>query len=200
MEPNEKIALFRNMAEADPSNELAHFSLGRLYLEEGNLEEAEQSLRRTIELNPEHTQAHRLLGDSLLRQGKKDEAVATLSAGVKLAHRRGEYMPRNQMLNLLEAQGVAPPALEEESAATAGGETGGSGEWKCSRCLKGNPRLGEAPFTSELGEQILERICQRCWQEWMAVSIKVINEYRLDLASPQGNEIFDYYMKEFLGL
>jgi Fe-S cluster biosynthesis and repair protein YggX len=51
-----------------------------------------------------------------------------------------------------------------------------------------------------LGSQVLERICEPCWREWIAMSIKVINEYRLNLASEQGSQIYDAHMKEFLGL
>jgi len=48
MENEDKINLFRNMAEADPSNELAHFSLGKLYKEAGRFEEAETMLENRL--------------------------------------------------------------------------------------------------------------------------------------------------------
>ena len=32
------------------------------------------------------------------------------------------------------------------------------------------------------------------------MSIKVINEYRLNLASEQGSQVFDAHMREFLGI
>ena len=51
MENEDKINLFKNMAEADPSNELAHFSLGKLYKEAGRFEEAETSLKNCLEIN-----------------------------------------------------------------------------------------------------------------------------------------------------
>ena len=70
----------------------------------------------------------------------------------------------------------------------------------CSRCGKPNPRLEEAPFPTELGARIHQTICQSCWREWFAMSVKVINEYRLNLLSPQGAQIYDQHLKEFLGL
>ena len=53
---------------------------------------------------------------------------------------------------------------------------------------------------SELGAKIHENICTSCWSEWMAMSIKVINEFRLNLATPEANEIYDQQMREFLGV
>ena len=61
-------------------------------------------------------------------------------------------------------------------------------------------QLDEAPFTSALGKRIHETICEDCWREWMAMSIKVINELRLNPATPEGSRIYDHHMSEFLGL
>jgi Fe-S cluster biosynthesis and repair protein YggX len=126
-----------------------------------------------------------------MQLGRKEEAAKVLEDGMKLAHRRGEYTPRNQMRDLLASLGVEPPELVAPAA---------PGEWRCARCLEPNPRLEEAPFSYELGQRIGEEICQRCWEEWMAMSVKVINEYRLNLASPEGSSIYDSCMHEFFGL
>ena len=79
-------------------------------------------------------------------------------------------------------------------------DRGAPGEFVCRRCGKAQPKLEEAPFLNALGRQIQETICQVCWREWIAMSIKVVNEYRLNLLSPRGNEVYDSHMKEFLGL
>ena len=208
MSLEDRIAMFANMAQADPENELAHFSLGKLRFEAGQLEPSESSLRRTLELNPQHTQAHRYLGEALLAQGKKEEAVRTLEDGVRLAHVRGEYMPRNTMMELLRKEGVEPPRLvedegkgegegESESESEAGTEGGG---FTCRRCLRAASPLEDSPFSNDLGQKILESVCQDCWKEWMAMSIKVINELRLNPATPEGSRAYDDHMKEFLGL
>ena len=198
MSLEEKIAMFANMAQADPDNELAHFSLGKLHFEAGNLEPSEKSLRRTLELNSQHTQAHRYLGEVLLGLGRKDEAAEVLADGIRLAHVRGEYMPRNQMTEILRKEGVDPPRLlEDEGESEAAAESDG---FVCRRCLKPSTPLEEAPFSSDVGGQILASICQKCWAEWMAMSIKVINELRLNPATPEGSRVYDVQMKEFLGL
>jgi len=66
--------------------------------------------------------------------------------------------------------------------------------------MRPGPQLESAPFTSEIGQQILASTCQDCWQAWMGMSVKVINEYRLNMASPRANEIYDTHLREFLGL
>jgi Fe-S cluster biosynthesis and repair protein YggX len=197
MDLKERIARFRNMAEADPSNELAHFSLGKLLVEDGAHQEAEASLRRTLELAPEHTQAHRFLGEALLGQGRKDEAVEVLRAGALLAHRRGEFQPRDLMLQRLRHEGVEVSLPGSE---VAGSPAAAEDGFRCRRCLRANPPLKKAPLSSALGNEILASICQSCWREWLAMGVKVINEYRLNLASPQGSEIYETHMREYLGI
>jgi Fe-S cluster biosynthesis and repair protein YggX len=73
-------------------------------------------------------------------------------------------------------------------------------DFVCRRCGKANARLDEPPLPTELGKKVHDSICQNCWGEWFTMSIKVINEYRLNLISPQGGEVYDQHMKEFLGL
>jgi Fe-S cluster biosynthesis and repair protein YggX len=199
---DDRLAVFQKMAEADPANELAHFSLGKLHLERGDAASAERSLRRALELNPQHAQAHRQLGEALLRQGKRDEAIAVWRAGIPLAHQKGEFQPRNQMQEALRALGVDPPLPQSQPAAVAGPTAvkAPPGAWTCRRCSRPNPRMAEAPFLNDLGKRIQETICQSCWREWFAMSIKVINEYRLNLLSPQGNQVYETHMKEFLGI
>ena len=199
---DDRLPVFQKMAEADPTNELAHFSLGKIHLERGDAAAAERSLRRTLELSPEHAQAHRHLGEALLRQGKRDDAVAVWRAGISLAHRKGEFQPRNQMQESLRGLGIEPPLPQGAPASVASpvAPRAPPGAWTCRRCGRANPRLDEPPFLNDLGKRIQETICQSCWREWFAMSIKVINEYRLNLLSPQGNQIYETHLREFLGI
>ncbi len=200
MDNEARLANLQKMAAADPDNELAHFSLGKLYLESKSLEAAAASLRRALELNPKHSLAHQLLGETLLARGEKAAAVEVLTAGMVLAHEKGEYMPRDRMRDILVEQGVEPPQLA--AAGPAESEAGGAseGDFVCRRCNRVSAPLAEAPFKSELGERILATTCVPCWREWMGMSIKVINEMRLNLMSPKDSEVYDQHMKEFLGL
>lgn len=71
---------------------------------------------------------------------------------------------------------------------------------KCVRCLNDNPALPRPPYNDDLGRRIFESICQTCWSEWMAMQIKVINEYRLSLGDPKAQQILVEQMKAFLNL
>jgi Fe-S cluster biosynthesis and repair protein YggX len=51
-----------------------------------------------------------------------------------------------------------------------------------------------------LGRRIHESICRPCWDEWFAMSIRVINEYRLNLVVPEAGAVYDRCLREFLGL
>jgi Fe-S cluster biosynthesis and repair protein YggX len=60
--------------------------------------------------------------------------------------------------------------------------------------------LTKAPFKGPQGEAILNRTCSTCWQEWIRMGTKVINELGLVLSTPSGQETYDQYMVEFLQL
>ena len=52
----------------------------------------------------------------------------------------------------------------------------------------------------EIGDRIQQMICAGCWNLWFKdLSIKVINELRLDLSSEFGQNEYDKHMKEFMG-
>jgi len=45
------------------------------------------------------------------------------------------------------------------------------------------------PFKNELGDRIYESISQQAWMEWVEFSKRIVNEYRLDLTSQQGQQL-----------
>ncbi len=189
--------MFRNMAEADPENDMAHFNLGKICFEMQDFPEAERSLRKAIELNPGHAQARRYLGQMLAGTGRRDEAIAALGEAVSLAHERGEFAVRKQAQDALRSLGVEPPDPAREERVRRGIA---EGQFACARCGLPNERLSEAPFDAPLGKKIHETICRACWGEWMQTSVRLINEYRLNLASDEGAKVFDFHMKEFLAI
>ncbi|MFO0877656.1 MAG: Fe(2+)-trafficking protein [Gemmataceae bacterium] len=201
---HEKIAQFRNMATADPDNELAHYRLGGLLMEEKQYEEAIASFRRTLELSPVFSKVYQLLGQCQLALGQKDEAIQTWEKGFAVADERGDYMPRDEMSRLLVAAGRPAPVTKKpaESEAPA---AGGTGNFRCQRptCMMGNRarQLPNPPFRDELGARIQANVCADCWMSWVRdYSIKVINELRLDLSRDEHQATYDRYMLEFLGL
>ena len=62
-------------------------------------------------------------------------------------------------------------------------------------------QLADPPFRDDLGRRIQAAVCADCWRTWVReYSIKVINELRLDLSTDHGQQEYDRYMLEFLGL
>src|SRR5215218_236156 len=97
----ERIAQYRKMANDDPENELGHFRLGQLLLEDGQHEEAVTSFRRTLELSPQFSKVYQLLGTALVKLGRRDEAVKVLGDGFTVADERGDNLPREEIVKLL---------------------------------------------------------------------------------------------------
>lgn len=197
----ERIAQFRKMATDDPENELGHFRLGQLLMEAGQLDEAIQSFQKTLELSPQFSKVFQLQAQCLVQQKKNDEAIALLKKGFAVADERGDKMPRDDMAKILVQLGQPAP-VPKEAAAGADGPGGG---FKCQRpgCMAGGRarQLPKPPIADEIGKRILESVCADCWTLWFRdYSIKVINELHLDLSTEFGQDEYDRYMREFLGL
>jgi Fe-S cluster biosynthesis and repair protein YggX len=191
-----RIEQFKKMAEADPDNELGHFSLGRAYLDAGKYAEAAASLERAISLNANLSKAYQLLAETLLKMNLRDPAIARLTQGVKIADERGDVLPRNEMMQKLKELGAAPPELRTASAKTDVGE----GQVLCRRCGRVAAKMPAPPFSNAQGKMIYDNICADCWRAWIGMGTKVINELRLPLSDPQAQKLFDQHMYEFLNL
>ena len=156
MDVEARINQFKNMAQADPDNELGHFSLGKAYMDAARFGDAEPCFARVIELNATHSKAHQLLGKTRLELGRKEEAIAILKRGCEVAGERGDVMPRDEMARMLSELGETAPAVASktvESANVAADSTG----FRCTRCGRPKGRLDERPFKGEMGERILPR-------------------------------------------
>jgi tetratricopeptide (TPR) repeat protein len=195
----DQIARFRNMAQEDPDNDLAHFRLGQFLLDDGQYDEAAKSFRRTLELTPEFSKVFQLLGECLIKLERKEEAITILTKGWTTADDRGDRMPRDAMGKLLEQLG-APVPKKQAAAVESGPGTG----FKCQRpgCMEGKRavELASPPVPDEIGSRIQREICLACWTLWWKdLGVKVINEFRLDLSSESGQFEYDRNMREFLG-
>jgi Fe-S cluster biosynthesis and repair protein YggX len=69
----------------------------------------------------------------------------------------------------------------------------------CTRCKQVREGIPRPPWPGDQGREIAERICKACWTEWLAMQVKVINEYRLNLADPKHAETLEKQMLIFLG-
>jgi tetratricopeptide (TPR) repeat protein len=195
----EQIARFRAMAEGDPDDDLAHFRLGQILMEDGQYAEAARAFERVLQINPHFSRVYQHLGECLVQQGQKEQAVEVLQRGWQVAQERGDRVPKEAIEKLLIQLGAAIP-----QASQAVEEAGGPGGFRCQRpgCMEGKRArpLPAPPFPDELGQRIARDICAACWNLWHRdLSIKVINELRLDLSSEFGQAEYDKYMRDFFG-
>jgi Fe-S cluster biosynthesis and repair protein YggX len=198
MDPIEdRIKRFTELTLADPSNELGFFSLGRAYVDAGKPAEAVPSLQRVIALNPGFSKAYALLGLAQRTCGDQPGAIETLTRGYRVAHDKGDLMPRNDMAMMLKEMGAPIPEIKVEELQA---EDAAAGKIKCSRCGRVAPKMPEAPFGGELGTQIHNTVCNPCFREWIGQGTKVINELRLNLTEKPAQDVYDQHMKEFLNL
>ena len=197
--PAERIAQFENMVQADPENDMAHFSLGNQYLQAERYAEAAQSLERCLELNPEMSKAYQLAGEAMIKAGWTDKAVETLNTGYEVAAGKGDLMPKNAMADLLRSIGKEPPALsaEVEKQAEALKE---SGAFICQRTGRPGTQLPDPPMRGPVGQYIHENISAETWREWIDQGTKVINELRLDFSRDRDQEVYEQHMMEYLGI
>jgi tetratricopeptide (TPR) repeat protein len=196
----DRIAQFRKMATDDPDNELGHFRLGQLFMEDNQFDEAVKSFRRTLELSPQFSKVYQLLAAALQKMGREDEAAGILTEGWKVADERGDKMPRDEMGKMLAQLGKPVPQAAPDKVEDSDPGTG----FHCERpgCQHGKRarQLPAPPVPDEIGVRIQQHVCADCWNSWLRdFSIKVINELRLDLSSEFGQAEYDRYMREFFG-
>jgi Fe-S cluster biosynthesis and repair protein YggX len=71
----------------------------------------------------------------------------------------------------------------------------------CAKFKKELPGLEKPPFGGELGKRIYETVSQDAWDQWNKdVQIKVLNEYRLNMADARDYKVLVDQMLRFLGL
>lgn len=198
----DRIAQFQHMAEADPTNEMAHFSLGNALLAEQRFGEAAKSFERVIEISPEMSRAYELGGRAMVGAGWADRAVELFNRGYEIAARRGDLQPRDAIAKALRELGREPPAVAPSAVGTAAdaAESSGAGGFVCRRTGRPGTRLDRPPFKGALGVWIHENISAETWKSWIGQGTKVINELRLDFSRERDQQVYDQHMYEYLGL
>jgi len=196
----EQIERFRFMAQEDPDNDLAHFRLGQFLMDDAQYEEAAKSFRRTLAITPEFSKVFQLLGECLIKLDRKDEAIQVLTKGWTTADDRGDRMPRDAMAKLLQQLGAPIPQKQipvtDDGSPSTGFRCQRPGRMEGKRAVQ----LPAPPVPDAIGERIFNEICAACWTLWWKdLSIKVINELRLDLSSEGGQYEYDRNMREFMG-
>lgn len=71
----------------------------------------------------------------------------------------------------------------------------------CKKFEKELPGLEKPPFAGEVGKLIYEHISAEAWNLWRNdMQIKVLNEYRLNMADPNDYKVLVEQMMRFLNL
>ena len=179
---HDRIERFENMAAADPSNDMAHFSLGTAYFDAGKFAQAADSFQTCVGLNADMTRAMELGGSALMQAGQASEAETLLRRGFMQASSRGEMRVKDGIAAILKAAGLPIPEMESGSAPKSEG---------------GKP-LGGPPLPGPIGAWIAEHILSDAWESWVAQGTKVINELRLDFSREEDQQVYEDYMAEFL--
>ncbi len=178
----DKIERFENMAVADPSNDMAHFSLGSAYFDARRFSEAVNSFEACLKLNPEMTRAMELGGSALLQLGKTAEAKELLIRGYEQAASKGEMRVKDGIASVMKAAGMEVPTVEQSTTSESG------------------KPLEKAPLPGATGQWIVENVDQAQWDTWIGQGTKVINELRLDFSREEDQKVYEEYMAEFLGI
>ncbi len=206
MNQDERIEQFRKMAKANPDDDLAHYALGQALLDAGRHAEAMPVLRHVLKLNAGYSRAYVLLGQAQEARDDIDGAIETYQKGYGAAMARGDLMPATEMKGLLADLGAAPSAdallgaLQGQDDDPDAGREPGPDEVRCVRTNRIGQRMTFDPFGDEIGAYIQDHVSQSSWEDWMEMSIKVINELRLDLGDPEGQRVYDEHMRDFLNL
>ena len=195
MDLEQRIAQFENMAQADPENEMAHFSLASAYTQAGRHADAAASYLRAIEAQPDLSKAYQLAGEQYLASGERDKAVEIWTRGYTVAAKNGDLMPRRAMADALKEAGAPVPEVEGAAEPEIP-----EGAFVCQKTGRPGNQMARPPFRGPIGQWIYENISNETWNAWIAQGTKVINELRLDLSRDQDAETYDRYMYEYLGL
>lgn len=70
----------------------------------------------------------------------------------------------------------------------------------CKKFGKELPGLEKPPFPGKVGQQIFDNISADGWAAWKDLQIKIINEYRLNLAERKDYDLLMDQMLSFLNL
>lgn len=70
----------------------------------------------------------------------------------------------------------------------------------CKKLLRELPAMEKAPFGGPVGQMILENISAEAWASWKELQIKILNEYRLNMADKKDYQFLVDQMLTFLNL
>lgn len=195
MDLDQRIEQFEQLAAEDPSNDVAHFSLGNAYIQAGRHREAATSFERCIAINPMMSKAYQLAAEQYLALEDTEKATPLLEKGYETAVMQGDMMPKRAIAEMLEQLGKEPPQIHDPST-----DEVPEGSFIDKRTGRPGTQLDAPPFKGPVGRWIYENISAESWKEWINQGTMVINELRLNLADDEDAATYDKHMREFLGV
>lgn len=67
----------------------------------------------------------------------------------------------------------------------------------CIKLGKDLPGLSKPPIPGELGQKIYDSVSKEAFKMFMDYFRIIVNEYRIDLTSPESDKIFEDQMREY---
>lgn len=67
----------------------------------------------------------------------------------------------------------------------------------CVKLNKDLPGLDRPPFPGETGQKVFENVSKEAFKLFLEHFKMIMNEYRLDLSSPESDKVFEDQMNEF---
>lgn len=68
---------------------------------------------------------------------------------------------------------------------------------RCVKLQKELPGLEEPPWAGELGQRIYDHVSEQAWEMWLDHLRMLMNEYRLNPATKEAQEIIAQQMEKF---
>ena len=92
-----KIKMFQEILKMDPLDEIANFSLGKIYHEQKEHQKAKNCLKIVIKNNKNYSAAYNILGKTLIALDEKKEAISIFTQGIEVADEQGHLAPQKSM-------------------------------------------------------------------------------------------------------
>lgn len=72
-----------------------------------------------------------------------------------------------------------------------------AGKVNCAKLGREAEALDKPPLKGDIGKKIFENVSKEAWSMWLEHSKMLINEFRLDLTSEQGQQIWFTEMENY---
>ena len=68
---------------------------------------------------------------------------------------------------------------------------------QCVKLGKEAEGLERPPIKGELGQRVFENVSKEAWKQWVSHSTMIVNEYRLELGTPEANRVWLTELEKF---